>query len=104
MALMFRKRDRERVANGEITVTFRLWQRAQVKAGNRYHTGFGTAEVEDVQMMPAAMVSPDDVAASGCADAAAVWASAGEHTGAAVTPETLLYRVQFHMVRDEAPA
>ncbi len=98
MGLMFRKEDRERVANGEITVTFRLWQRAQVKAGKRYQTGFGIAEVEDVQVVPAGMVSADDVAASGCADAAAVWHSAGEHTGAVVTQDTLLHRVRFRMV------
>ena len=98
MGLSFRKEDRDRVANGEITVTYRLWQRAQVKAGNTYATGFGAAEAEDVQVIPAGLVPQDDVALSGFADIAAIWASAGEHTGAVVGPDTLLHRVQFRML------
>ncbi|MGH9694750.1 MAG: ASCH domain-containing protein [Bryobacteraceae bacterium] len=95
---MFRMQDRERVARGEITVTFRLWKSAKVKAGKSYATQLGAVEIEDVQVMPAAMVSEDDVAASGCADVAAIWALAGEHTKTLVGPETLLYRVQFRLV------
>ncbi len=101
MGLSFRKEDRARVANGEITVTYRLWTRAQVTAGKRYSTGFGIAEVEDVQVIPAGMVSLDDVGPSGCADVAAIWRSAGEHTKTVVMPEMLLHRVQFRMVDGE---
>jgi hypothetical protein len=97
--LMFRAEDRERVARREITVSFRLWRSAHVKAGKRYETGFGTVEVEDVQVLPAAMIDESDVGPSGCADIAAIWALAGEHTGAVVTAETLVYRVQFRFVR-----
>ena len=97
--LMFRAEDRERVARGEITVSFRLWKSAHVKAGKRYETGFGTVEVDDVQVLPAAMIRREDVGPSGCADIGAIWALAGEHTGVVVTPETLLYRVQFRFVR-----
>jgi hypothetical protein len=92
---MFREQDRERVARGEITVTYRLWKSAHVRAGKTYETGFGPVEVEDVRVIPAALVSQDDVPPSGCADIAAIWAPAGEHTKTAVTPETLLHRVQF---------
>ena len=99
----FRKEDRDRVADGEITVTFRLWSRPKVKAGNVYQTGFGAIEVEDVRLMPAALVSEDDVAPSGCESIAAIWELAGEHTKTVVTPDTLLYRVQFRFLRD-APA
>jgi len=101
--LMFRQQDRERVARGEITVTFRLWKSAHVKAGKRYPTGFGTVEVEDVQVIPAALVSRDDVPASGCESVAAILALVGEHTQAQVTPETLLHRVQFRFLGDVAP-
>ena len=96
--LMFRKQDRGRVAAGEITVSYRLWQRAQVKAGKRYETGFGAVEVDDVRVMPAGLVGPDDIGPTGCADVAAIWASAGEHTGTEVTQETLLHRVQFRFL------
>ena len=96
--LTFRKEDRGRVAAGEITVSYRLWQRAKVKAGKRYETGFGAVEVDDVRVMPAGMVGAEDVGPTGCSDIAAIWASAGEHTGTEVTPETLLHRVQFRFV------
>jgi hypothetical protein len=97
---MFRQQDRERVARGEITVTYRLWKSAHVKAGTTYETGFGKVGVDDVQVMPAALVPEDDVAPSGCADVASIWALAGEHTGATVTPDTLLHRVQFRFLGD----
>jgi hypothetical protein len=69
-----------------------------VKAGKAYPTGFGTIEVEDVRVIPAALVSEDDVPASGCASVAAIWELAGEHTKTAVRPDTLLHRVQFHFL------
>ena len=96
--LMFREQDRGRVADGEITVTYRLWKSAHVKAGKRYETGFGAVDVQDVQVMPAALVPQDDVALSGCGDIASIWELAGEHTKTRVGPETLLYRVQFRFV------
>lgn len=92
---MFREQDRGRVARGEITVSYRLWKRAKVKAGKRYQTGFGAVDVTDVQVLPAAMVPESDVALTGCADVAAILALAGEHTRTVVTPETLLTRVEF---------
>jgi hypothetical protein len=99
----FRKQDRDRVAEGEITVSFRLWRRPKVKAGNVYQTGFGAIEVEDVRVIPAAMVTEDDLAPSGCASIDAIWQLAGEHTSTIVTLDTLLTRVQFRFLRD-APA
>jgi hypothetical protein len=96
--LMFRAEDRERVARGEITVSFRLWKSAHVKAGKRYETGFGTVEVDDVQVLPAAMISQEDVGPSGCPDIAAICALAGDHTGTVVGPETLVYRVQVRFL------
>jgi len=98
--LMFRQQDRERVAQGEITVTYRLWKSAHVKAGKVYESGFGRVAVDDVQLLPAALVPAADVGPTGCADVAAIWALAGEHTGANVTADTLLYRVQFRFLGD----
>jgi hypothetical protein len=99
----FRKQDRERVASGEITVSFRLWTSAKVRAGKTYQTGFGAIEVEDVSVMPAALVTDDDVERSGCGTREAVWALAGEHTKSYVGPDTLLHRVQFRFLQDEPP-
>jgi hypothetical protein len=98
--LMFRREDRGRVAHGEITVTYRLWKSPKVKAGKLYETGFGAVRVDDVQVVPAALVSKDDVAPTGCANVAAIWELAGDHTKTRVTPETLLTRVQFTFLGD----
>jgi hypothetical protein len=99
----FRREDRGRVANGEITVTFRLWRSAHVKAGKLYPTGFGTIEVEDLRVIPAALVTAEDVPPSGCDSIEAIWALAGEHTSTAVGPDTMLHRVQFRFL-GEVPA
>ncbi len=96
----FRREDRERVANGEITVTFRLWKSAKVKAGKAYATGFGTIAIDDVSVIPAALVTGDDVAPSGCASINAIWELAGDHTSTRVTPDTLLHRIQFRYLGD----
>jgi hypothetical protein len=100
----FRREDRERVAKGEITVTFRLWKSAKVKAGKTYRTGLGTIEIQNVEVMPAALISKRDVPLTGCADIAAIRALAGEHTHTPVRPDTLLYRVQFRFLGDVAPS
>jgi hypothetical protein len=104
MGLGFRKQDRDRVADGEITVTYRLWSRTKVKAGGTYQTGFGAVEVEDVRVMPAAMVPEEDVAPSGCESVQAIWELAGEHTKTVVTADTLLHRVEFRFLRDAPTA
>ena len=96
--LMFREEDRGRVAAGEITVTYRLWKRAHVKAGKQYETGFGRVEVTAVDVMPAAMVSEDDVPPTGLASIGEIWALAGEHTKTRVDADTLLYRVEFRFL------
>jgi hypothetical protein len=93
--LMFRRQDRGRVADGEITVTYRLWKSPKVKAGKLYESGFGKLRVNDVQVVPAALVPEEDVAPTGCESVAAIWALAGDHTKTDVTPDTLLTRVQF---------
>jgi hypothetical protein len=110
MSMSFSAHDHGRVASGEITVSFRLWKYAHVKAGKTYRSGFGgQLEVLAVDLMPAALVSQSDVRLTGCTDVAHVWRLAGEHTGTSVTPDTLLYRVEFRYLpagpsQDEADA
>jgi hypothetical protein len=94
--LSFTAADHERVARGEITVTWRLWKYAHVKPGRPYSTGFGFVHVEDVRRVHAADVTDADAHEAGLPDAAALIDLACAHTGADPTPETALYRVQFH--------
>ena len=91
----FRQQDRPRVMEGAITVTFRLWKTAKVKAGGTYRTNKGMIEIESIDLMPAGAISRRDIKPSGCDSIEAIWALAGEHTNTRVTADTLLYRVQF---------
>jgi hypothetical protein len=88
--------DHTRIVSGEITVTWRLWKYAHVKAGRVYATGFGGAlEILDVRAVPAGGVTDADAREVGHPDAASLIQYARSHTGAMVTPDTLLYRVEF---------
>jgi hypothetical protein len=92
----FNAADHARVAAGEITVTWRLWKYAHVKAGKTYATGFGGAvEVEDVCAVRVADVTDADAHEAGLPDAESLVELARSHTGREVADDTLLYRVQF---------
>jgi hypothetical protein len=100
----FTSEDRGRVAAGEITVTWRLWKYAHVKAGKVYGSGFGGAiAVEDVRAVRAADIRDADAHEAGQPDASALIEFARSHTGRTVTPDTVLYRVQFHYEPDDPP-
>lgn len=104
--LMFTSEDHQRVASGEITVTWRLWKYAHVKAGRLYATGFpfgGSIFVEDVREMRAADVTDADAHEAGHADAAALIEYARSHTGREVTPDTVLYCVRFRYDSQDPP-
>ena len=104
--LMFTSEDHERVAAGEITVTWRLWKYAHVKAGKLYVSGFsfgGAIAVEDVREVRAADITDADAHEAGQPDAAALIEFARSHTGRTVTPDTMLYRVQFHFEAEAPP-
>ena len=87
---------RESVLAGDITVSFRLWRRPKVKPGGRYRVGPGMIEVDTVDRLPFAAVTPDDVAAVGERDRESLRRRAA-HAGP-ITDDTLLYRVEFHPV------
>jgi hypothetical protein len=93
---------RDAVAAGDITVSFRLWQRPRVRAGGRYSVGSGPAriEVDSVELVPFAAIGADDLHRSGERDLEALRRRAA-HAGP-VGDDTLLYRVEFHPVSDPA--
>jgi hypothetical protein len=104
--LMFTSDDHERVASGEITVTWRLWKYAHVKAGKLYVSGFsfgGAIAVDDVREVRAADITDADALEAGQPDATALIEVARSHTGRTVTPDTLLYRVRFHFEAEAPP-
>jgi hypothetical protein len=90
------------IRSGQLTVTWRLWKYAHVKTGKVYRTGFGGAvQIDDVRTVRVGDVTDADAAEAGFGDAQALVEFARSHTGAVVTPDTLLYCVRFHHVDEE---
>ena len=57
--MMFTKRLREPVINGEITCSVRIWQRPHVKVGGRYPLGAGAIEVTSIREIGLADITPE---------------------------------------------
>jgi hypothetical protein len=87
---------RDGVADGTITVSVRLWQRPQVKAGGRYPVAGATIEVTSIELMPFGAITDDDVRRCGEPDREALRRRAA-HAGP-VHDDTLVYRVEFRPV------
>ena len=86
---------RDDVIAGDITVSFRLWQRPRVRAGGRYRVGPAQIEVDAVELVPFAAITPDDLRRSGEPDRETLRQRAA-HAGP-VADDTLLYRIEFHL-------
>ncbi len=87
---------------GTLTVTWRLWKYAHVKAGKVYRTGFGGAfHIDDVRTVRVADITDGDAHQAGFDDARTLVEFAHSHTGAEVSPDTMLYCVRFHYLDEE---
>ena len=84
------------VLAGDITVSFRLWRRPRVRPGGRYRVGPAQIEVDSVELMPFAAITPADLRQSGERDRESLRQRAA-HAGP-IADDTLLYRVAFHLV------
>jgi hypothetical protein len=84
------------VASGEITVSIRLWQRPQVKVGNRYSVEGTRIEIDSIELVPFSSISRADVKRSGERDREALRTRAA-HAGP-IEDDTLVYRIDFHVV------
>jgi ASCH domain-containing protein len=94
--MVFSRELRDDVISGDITVSFRLWQRPQVRVGGRYPVGPGYIEVDAVELMPFSAITPADLRRTGEKDMESLRQRAA-HAGP-ITADTLLYRVEFHAV------
>jgi hypothetical protein len=66
--VVFTKRLREGIRRGRITVSIRIWQRPRVKVGGRYRMDEGEIEVESIEPIELADITPDLARESGFAD------------------------------------
>lgn len=94
--MQFSKELRDDIAGGDITVTFRLWQRPQVKVGGHYRVGPVDIEVDSIEQVPFARITDADVRRAGEHDRESLRARAA-HAGP-IADGTLLYRIAFHLV------
>ena len=83
--------------SGDITVSYRLWRRPRVRPGGRYSVGPAKIEVDSVELMPFAAITPADIRRSGELDRESLRQRAA-HAGP-IADGTLLYRVEFHLLR-----
>ena len=94
--MQFSAELRDRVADGSITVSYRLWSRPKVKVGGVYRSGDVTIEIDDVELLPFSSVTDDDLACTGEPDLESLRRRAA-HAGP-ILDDTLVYRVAFHVV------
>lgn len=96
--MQFSRELRDLVADGTITVSYRLWSRPQVRVGGVHRVGRVLIEVDDVELVPYASITAEDLARTGETDLEALRRRAA-HAGP-VEDDTLLYRVEFHVCGD----
>jgi len=94
--MQFSPELRDRVADGTITVSYRLWSRPKVKVGGVYRSGTVAIEVDDIELLPFSSVTDDDLARTGEPDRESLRRRAA-HAGP-IDDDTFLYRVEFHVV------
>ncbi len=92
----FSRELRDDIAAGDITVTFRLWQRPRAKVGGRYRVGRAEIEIDSMELVPFSSVSAADVRQAGEPDRETLRARAA-HAGP-ITDDSMLYRIAFHVV------
>ena len=94
--MQFSAEIRDQVADGTITVTYRLWSRPQVKVGGVYRSGAVEIQVDDIDVLPFSSIDEEDLARTGERDLESLRRRAA-HAGP-IHDDTLLYRVEFHVV------
>jgi hypothetical protein len=97
--MQFSPELRDRVADGTITVSYRLWSRPKVRAGGFYRSGSVTIEIDEIDQVPFASITDEDLARTGEPDRDALRRRAA-HAGQ-IHDDTVLYRVEFHVVRQK---
>jgi hypothetical protein len=97
----FSRELRDEVISGDITVSFRLWRRPKVRVGGRYPVGPAHIEIDSLELIPFASITPTEVYRSGEQDRESLRQQSA-HAGP-IADDTLVYRVEFHLVGESVP-
>ena len=84
--MQFARSLRERIQSGEITCTIRIWTRPHVKVGGRYPLPPGEVEVESIQQMTLAEITPALARQSGFNGVVALLKTVAQDPGDTYTP------------------
>ena len=95
--MQFARDLRQRVIDGEITRSVRIWQRPRVKVGNGYRLGDGEVVVDAIREITLEDVTPTLARETGFAGVVDLLKTAKHGTGERV------YLVDFHYVHNESP-
>lgn len=88
--MQFTKKLRERVVQGEITSSIRIWQKPRVRVGNAYRMGEGRIVVDRLHQIEFADITPKLARETGFAGVADLLKTARHGSGQNV------YLVEFH--------
>ena len=93
--LLFKKAFWDGLISGEITLTFRRWQRSHVRVGGRYRCHpIGVLEVDAVAIITAVSITPADAKRAGFASREALMAYLAEL--GPLDEATSVHRVELH--------
>jgi hypothetical protein len=90
---------RDRVADGTITVSYRLWTRPKVKVGGLYRSGSVVIEIDEIELLPFSSITDEDLAQTGEPDLETLRRRAA-HAGP-IQDDTVLFRVEFHVAKQQ---
>jgi hypothetical protein len=95
--LLFKKRFHEGLVRGDVTVTFRRWDKPHVRAGGRYRCHpIGVLEVDRVDRVKVADIGERDAKRSGFASREELLAFVASAKDEPLTDDTELYRIELH--------
>ncbi|MEO6572122.1 MAG: ASCH domain-containing protein [Ilumatobacteraceae bacterium] len=94
--MQFSRELRALVADGTITVSYRLWTRPQVRTDGIYATAGVWIEIDEIDLVPFSSITDEDLALTGERDRERLRCRAA-HAGP-IDDDTLLHRVEFHVV------
>jgi hypothetical protein len=94
----FSEELRPAVIAGDLTVSFRLWQRPKVRVGGRYPIGPAYIEVDSIELVPFSSVTPQDVRRA-CEPDLETLRRRAAHAGP-IDADTVLYRIELHVVEE----
>jgi hypothetical protein len=95
-AVQFSPDLRARVADGTITLSYRLWSRPKVKVGGIYRSTDVLIEIDDIDLVPFSSITDEDLALTGEPDRESLRRRTA-HAGP-IHEDTFVYRVEFHVV------